>query len=668
MAGTMWGEPVPTPLLIQPGFHAQFLAEPVSTTQLDGATFAYGRFWTVTTGYPATLEEVSPSGQATAAATLEGAYGAWAVAAGPGGTVWAGTYHSGRVFAYNLATGKVRLVARLPGANTVWGLVYDPVDGRMWASTWPDGVWTIDPATGAVARVGVVPGEAGARVLGYAAGEVLGGTYPTMDTVILSAPGMPQVFAGIDKILGGQGQVREIGAYNGHTVVLGANGQLVWIGTAPGAAVAYQTLSDCETLPFAFAGRTVVVRRGAVVPIAPGVPGRYNAVNLPLAGAPLATLPAGKYWSAYGVAGGDFYALASDGTLVHVRPDGQVTESLPALTAQAGIIQTMAATPWGIFGSSYLGGEVWRYADGAFSRFGGLDQVDSIVACGGLVYLGVYPGARLYAYDPTRGWDPPTNPVLVGSAGYPQDRVPGIACAGGQAFIGTVPQDAILGGAVYSSAKRLYPAPLAEQTPVSLAADGRLLAGSLSSENALGTPEPDIPAHLFTLDPATGGAVVVSLGIRQTFAGTLVLGGSVYAASPQYLARWQPATGGLTVRRFSNGSGYSQNWGFTTHFFTAAGRLYLIDNGWLYVVDPATLAATRLLYGVQHVAVAGSYVYLSFYDSRWVVRIAAANLTPANAAWPWNFWYDWRHDGNVWPPPSSKAAPKASQAPVRAGR
>jgi hypothetical protein len=650
--GTMYGQPVPTPLLIPPGFHARFLAQPVETTQLDGATFAYGGFWTVTTGYPATLEEVLPSGRVAVAVQLPGrdVYGAWAVAPGPDESVWVGTFHMGIVFRYSLATGQVQSMVRLPGVNTVWALAYDPQDGEMWAGTWPDGVWTIDPATGAARLVGRIPGEAGPHALGVAGGQVLAGAYPTMAVVDASAPGMPAVTAGatpLVSLLGGAGQVRYVGEYGGHTVVLGANGQLVWVG---GGGLPYQTLSDCETLPFTWQGGAAVVRDGRIVAIQPGVPGRWNADNLPV-GATLATLPPGKYWSAYGVVGDDVYLLASDGTLVRVAPGGAVSQSVPPLTASPGIIQTMAATPWGVFGSGYLGGDVWQLRNGQFARYTGLDQVDSIVACGRLMYLGVYPNARMYVYDPSQPWNPPDNPRPLGSPGYPQDRVPGIACVGTTAYMGTVPQNTLLGGAIYSSAGRTYPTPVAGETPVSLAADGADLVGSLSNQNALGTPRPALDAHLFLLDPASGRARTVDLGQRQTFAGVLVWNGQVYAASRQYLARWDPATGALSVHRFTAAAGAGGDWGFTTRMFALDGRLYLIDDGWLYLVNPATLAATSLFYGVQQVAVVGQAVYLAFYYARWLIEVPAADLVPESAAWPWNFWYDWRHDGHVWPPP-----------------
>ena len=657
--GRMFGQPIPTPLLIPPNLHATFLAEPASTTQLDGAVFAYGGFWTVTTGYPATLQEVLPSGKVAVSVPLDGAYGAWALAPGPDRTLWVGTYHKGVVFVYSLTTGKVREVARLP-VNTVWALAYDPTDGRMWAGTWPDGVYTLSPSTYQVTSQGTVPGEAGPHALAYVNGNILVGTYPTMNVVVATQTGLPNLLSTVTRLLGGSGQVRAIGSLGGHVTVLGANGQLLWVGnsqTDP-SPVADQTLSNCETLPFIWDGRTVVVRDQRIVPIEPGTPGAYHARNLPISGAPLASLPSGKYWSAYGVVGSNFYALASDGTLVSVTPGGQTAQSLPDLTAQAGIIQTMASTPWGIFGSSYLGGEVWQNLGSTFTRFGGIDQVDSITACDGRMYLGVYPNARLYVYRPFLPWNPPQNPSLAGSPDQSQDRVPGIACVGQSAYIGTVPQNTTLGGTIYGSNGFVLPSPVPSETPVSLTAYGTSLVGALSNQNALGTPRPAIAAHLFYIPSADlvpgasrAGIRTVSLGHRQTFAGVLTVGSNVFAASREFIARWNPMTGALSVRTLERDPHPAQNWGFTTHFFTAGSHLYLVDDGWVFAVNPQTLAAKRLFYGAQHVAVSGTSAYFAFYYARWDIRIPVANLTTKNAVWPWNFWYIWDHDGHVWPAP-----------------
>lgn len=643
--GTMYGQAIPTPLLVPPGLHPRFLTQPVHTVRLASGLVADGEIWTVTTGFPATLEGVGPNGSVETSVGLPGAYGANAVAAGPQGSIWVGTNPQGIIYRYDPATGRVTRVASLEAANAVWSMVYDPSDGLVWAATYPNGIWTVNPSSGAVHRVGALSGVTGARVLGLVGSEVWAGTYPTLGAFPLPAAGL--VANLLPAALSGSGQMAAIGGWQGGAAVLENNGDLVWL-NASGALVG--VLSDVQSLPLAFAGRTVVLRDGALIAVNLGDHGH-------VVGQRLATLPSRLSIAAVGIARGRYIVLTSAGTIYTVDSHGHVTSVSPALTAQAGTIQALAATPWGLFGSAYLGGEVFEAtAAGGVTALSGLDQVDSMIACGSSIYMGVYPSARLYRFVPSQAWNPPVNPTLLGSPGTPNDRVPGIACLDNTAYVGTVPGNGHLGGVLYTSADHTLIPPVADQTPISLGTWQGDLVGSLSDDNALGVAPPDLPDHLFAYAPDSGAWTTVALPSNAVFAGVLGTADGVFAASPDQIARWDPASGSLRVRTFRTGGGGDTGWGMGTHMFSADGRLYLVDGGWLYLVNPSTLAATALFYGVEQAAVVGSAVDMSFYDGRWLLQVSAARLTPADSAWPNQFWYIWRHDGHVWPKPSGGAA------------
>jgi hypothetical protein len=642
--GTMYGQAIPTPLLVPPGLHPRFLTEPVHTVKLASGLVTGGQVWTVTSGYPATLEGISPGGQVAVSLPLPGAYGADAIAAGPGGSVWVGTNPKGVILRYDPATGKVERVTALPGVNTVWSMVYNPADGEMWAATYPDGIWTINPASGRAANVGALSGVIGARVLGLVGATVWAGTYPTRAAFPLPAVGLAANI--LPAALSGAGQMVAVGPWSGGTAVLEDNGDLIWL-TPSGALVG--VLSDVASLPLPFDGQTVVLRDGGLWAVHLADHGHVLAGRVAQLPSPLAV-------TAVGVTAGAYTVLTPTGTIYTIRPGGRVSGVTPALSAQAGTIQTLAATPWGVWGSAYLGGQVFRLsATGTVASLAGLDQVDSIAACGGSVYLGVYPAARLYRYNPSAVWNPPANPAEVGSPGVPNDRVPGMACVGDVAYIGTVPGTGQLGGVVYTSTGRTLRPPVAGQTPISLAAWNGDLVGSLTDENALGEAGPSLPDHLFAYRPATGAWVTRALPSQAPFAGVIGTADGVFAASADQIARWNPTTGSLKVRTFRTGSGGDTGWGMGTHMFTALGRLYLVDGGWLYLVNPATLATKALFYGVEQVAVDGSRVDFSFYDGRWLLQTAASRLVPQDSVWPYQFWYIWRHDGHVWPAPTGKA-------------
>lgn len=638
--GTIDGETIPTPLLLPPGLQPRFLAEPVHTLRLAAGLVADGLIWTVTTGFPATLEGFEADGRVVVARALPGAYGANALAKGPDGSIWIGTNPRGIVDRFDPADGALERVTTLPGVNTVWSMVDDPADGLVWASTYPDAIWTIDPADGRATRLGPLAGVTGARVLGLADGAVWAGTYPTLAAFRLPADGVGANV--LPPALSGSGQVLAIGSWSGGPAVLANTGNLAWLSSA-GSLVG--VLSDVQTLPMSFAGRTVVLRDGAVV-----------VVNLAdhghVVGPTIARLPSPLAVAAAGVSGGRLEVLSSAGSVYTVSPGGAVESATPPLRAAAGTIQTLAETPWGLFGSAYLGGEVFQATPaGQIAALPGLDQVDSIVACAGALYLGVYPSARLYRYVPGQPWQPPLNPALIGSPGSPNDRVPGIACLDDTAYIGTVPGNGHLGGVLYTSSGHTVVPSVAGQTPISLATWRGELVGSLSDENALGVTGPKLPDHLFAYAPASGTWRTQALPGTASFAGVIGTSDGVLAASPDQIARWDPATGRLVVRTFRTGSGGDTGWGMGTHMFVADGRLYLVDDGWLYLVDPATLGTTALFYGVEQAAVVGPDVDFSFYDGRWLLQIAASRLTAAASTWPHQFWYIWRHDGHVWPEP-----------------
>lgn len=641
--GTMYGQSIPTPLLLPPGLHARFVAEPVHTSRLSGGLVADGAVWTVTSGYPATLEAVSTAGTVTLSAPLPGAYGANAFAAGPDGSVWVGTSPTGAVYRYASGAKAPTLVARLPGVNTVWSLAYNPADGKIWAGTYPDGIWTIDPVTGHASRVATLPGVAGAHALGVADGQVWAGTYPSLGAIPLVGSVLKNL---LPAKYSGSGQVTAIGPWSGGTAVLLQSGNLVWLGHL-GLLGAGQVgvLSDVESLPTAFDGRTVLLRDGGLWTV--------HLSGPRVMGSRIAQLPSPLDVTATGVLGGRFAVLTPGGVVYLVSATGRVTTLDPSLGAAAGTIQTLAATPSALWGSAYLGGQVFQVTGaGAVTPLPGLDQVDSVAACGGRVYMGVYPSAHLYVDNPAGAWSPGVNPRLVGSPGDPQDRVPGIACLGDVAYIGTVPGGTHLGGVIYTSTGRTLTPPVPDQTPLSLAAWNGDLVGSLSDENALGTPAPTAPAHLFAYTPGTGAWKTVALPGDATFAGVLGTTAGVFAASPTQIARWNPDTGALSVRTFRKSGSGDTGWGMGTHLFQAGGRLYLVDDGGVYEVNPTTLAATYLFYGVEQVAVYGPSVWMSFYDGRWLIQIPTADLTPQASTFPHQFWYIWRHDGHVWPAPA----------------
>ncbi|WP_306009813.1 carbohydrate binding domain-containing protein [Bacillus sp. MMSF_3328] len=136
-----------------------------------------------------------------------------------------------------------------------------------------------------------------------------------------------------------------------------------------------------------------------------------------------------------------------------------------ALPAEPVQIHELAKGPDGkIYSTGYLPGNMGAYipTSGKNIVFDGIGQSEGTATLNGKMYLGIYPNARIYEFDPFKEWNrtdsDSLNPGLLFSLekneqipGYtPQDRP--FAMLGvpehNQLFIGTVPKNGNLGGAL----------------------------------------------------------------------------------------------------------------------------------------------------------------------------------------------------------------------------
>lgn len=134
------------------------------------------------------------------------------------------------------------------------------------------------------------------------------------------------------------------------------------------------------------------------------------------------------------------------------------------LPSEPALIHDLSKGPDGkIYSTGYLPGNMGAYVPttGENIRFDGISQSEGMANLNGKMYLGIYPNAKMYEFDPFKEWNRTDsnalNPNLLFSLeknadipGYtPQDRA--FAMLGveehNQLFIGTVPKNGNLGGA-----------------------------------------------------------------------------------------------------------------------------------------------------------------------------------------------------------------------------
>ncbi|MFC4557993.1 WD40 repeat domain-containing protein [Virgibacillus kekensis] len=117
-------------------------------------------------------------------------------------------------------------------------------------------------------------------------------------------------------------------------------------------------------------------------------------------------------------------------------------------------IQSLSKGPDGrIYIGGYLspqGMGVYNPETGELKQLNGMSQIEGMGSHNGKLYMGTYPGANIFAYDPTEPWNYGNNPRKLFSLDntHSQDRPFAFESAGDKLAIGTVPDYGQLGGAL----------------------------------------------------------------------------------------------------------------------------------------------------------------------------------------------------------------------------
>ncbi|MFI6790617.1 hypothetical protein ACIBG4_25140 [Nonomuraea sp. NPDC050383] len=508
----------------------------------NATTFAGGSAYAVYTG----TADVNPqlavvdlaTGQVTRKITIPDSaatptVGGWAAATATDGSVYLGTYPSAKLYRYVPGQSAVTDLGRAEGGYAfIWDL--EPgADGKVYGGTYNDGRYFMYDG-GAFTTMGSVPVVAGAQYVRSLAHD------PAADATYLGTG----TNAGLVRFDNVTGRVDDLlpAAYAHNSMVGGltwTGGRLfAWIdrtllvlrvtrqadGSYTAATDAAITDVDLHHSP-ARDGKVWFVRDGLL-----------HSYDVATGSVQATSVRPGLDVTGYTWSGGTLVGLgaASDGTRIFTydpatgRWSSRVVSGAPVLPAA---INALGAGPDGkIYTGGYLTGGTGVYdpmrGDGDESRpdrrtLDGLSQTDSLIAHDGLLYVGAYPSAKLYSYDPAGPW-PPTLRYTGGEAGDkaddcepgkgppPQDRP--YALAGGPdgtVYMGTVPKYGKRSGALTvwkeGTAGRTV-CVVRDQSIVSLAYAGGKLFGGTSTRGALGVDPvyaPGASATLFSFDPAT---------------------------------------------------------------------------------------------------------------------------------------------------------------------
>lgn len=187
--------------------------------------------------------------------------------------------------------------------------------------------------------------------------------------------------------------------------------------------------------------------------------------------------------------GATLICINRDGSFYMYHPDTEQMVTVDPKPAGLPVaIQSLAQGPDGsIYAGGYFAGGLAIYNPDTehLRMFRQIGQIENMIAYQGKQYMGVYPKANIFCYDPSMPWDKGSNPELLFSLSpHRQDRPFAFTAAGDRLAIGTVPDYGRLGGALTlydlkGGQYAVYPNVIDRQSIVSLAyRDGIIYAGS----------------------------------------------------------------------------------------------------------------------------------------------------------------------------------------------
>lgn len=303
---------------------------------------------------------------------------------------------------------------------------------------------------------------------------------------------------------------------------------------------------------------------------------------------------------------GKLYLLAFDGRILRYSPQTGVVEQLPVEMPRQpiGINITKLGPDGRIWTGGYLVGSNAAYdpVTGQSVEYRGIHQSESITVFKDLMYFGIYPGGKYYAFDSRKPWDVANeNPKLI-AAYKRQDR----PFAGvnidekGTMLFGTVPDYGILGGALMlyhpaSGKSELFEDVFPKQSVVSLINHrGAIFAGT-SVWGGLGIEPTVKEAGLYEWDPKTKKTLFHTIPVADAKAITCLINGPdghIWGVADGELFIFDPVRKKVLSRhviyKVSAEAKKKAVWRDVNMIIHPSGLVYGTGSGQLFSIHPAT--------------------------------------------------------------------------------
>jgi len=646
-------EPIPENSIVNVGVDLGVQIRKATIMRGDMGQFGDGRdvIYTVVQGAPAMFTAIDvATEEVVMSKPLPDTSGAWAVEVSTDGTVYLGGFNLGLLWRYIPATDElVNLGHPLPTKDSVIYPMDPDGDGRIYGGTYPTGsLWMYDPATGKFTDYGTMAfgssGERWNRVTVYdpERGVVYAGMGNTPRLVEynpatgakrdLLPAGYENITAVYDlDLVGGKLFARkETNNQFEYFVVDPVSGEQIMVTNGDTGEVSdvFLNVSRGVSPKSPIADKMYYAGLGGELFEYDLVTDTYRSLGVSIDGAAISydyvqlNEEGFPGWSLVGLSGnsGKMYKYNLE--------TGNVRVADVMLPAEPVDIHEIVTGPDGnIYTAGYLAGNMGMYnvVTGESRYFNGISQGEGMVTIGNSIFIGAYPDAKIYEYDLSKPWNRDNadllNPELLFSM-YSNDSIPGytlqdrpFGMAGseelGMLFVGTVPKNGMLGGAlaVYDLEERgepdVYWNIVEDQSIISLVyADGYLYGGTSIHGGQGGSPTQS-EAVLFVWDVAAAEIVYETVPVAgKTSITALHAGpdGNIWGLANGALFIFDPETREVvySANEFPSASG---RWIDGSLVTGTDGNVYGTVDGKFFKVDAATKEVTVLATQARHVAV-----------------------------------------------------------------
>ncbi|OUC89016.1 hypothetical protein [Streptosporangium minutum] len=574
-------------------------------------------------------------GRLIAERPLPGALGSWAVTVAPDHSVYVGTYPlspaQAHFYRYRPDTDQVTdLGVPIAGETFVWTVAVTPDGSAVYGGTSPSGkVFRYDTASGAVTDLGSpVPGEQYIRDLAIGDdGTVYAGVGAgSMKVAVLAPDGTTRKI--IDPPVQGKGYAYDIDLAGRYLLVrYGTTTSTNPMGVYDTARGVWKdVVDDVDSLTVGGGrhGQQLYLWQDDEL-------ARYDLKSGELVKLGFTEFGGGAART-LGWVGHTLVGTGSTGRIWNYdRKTGEGRLLAGTLTGQPVSIRSMTTGPDGrIYAGGFFTGGLAAYdpATGRTQSWPDIGQSEGLVTHKGKLYLGVYPGARIYEFDGT------AFKQLLDLRDQEQDRPFAMVSAGEWLAFGTVPRVGTVGGVfgLYDPAtgrkvikRNIVPG----HSIIGLAYRDGVVYGTTSAFGGVGVPQGDA-AQMFAYDIATDSIKWRTAPVP----GDLALGsitfddaGKLWGLTPDALFEVDPATG-QTLRTAKHQTYPWQNqtqvW-LDTNIEFHAGALWGKVQGKVYRIDRAAMKFTLITRPISNlVKGADGHLYLSRVENFSTYRICGS--------------------------------------------